>query len=424
MSSLDAAPESLVGKALAVTLTFDPLSASRCSNLDWLGVYSTAIPTVPGVSLGNWIYLGESYATTQPKADGTLVLRLTLPQSKMPKHQGNFELRFHRSNSYGTPEISKKFKLLRRPISLLKRGLVVGLFLIVVAGCQNMLNAKGSCPIAPAFLASSSPVYPGIAAKAKDTAATAVGDTAPAFLASNSPGIATKAKDTTATAAAGDTQHGIEDYALLATESLNHWFITHPTAATALQALCSASIDVSMVTMVVTGAFRRSSTKPFLALFLLMMLRFVAQSAAVMPCAPGFIWPRGALFGWPIPSLFVDYHPSNDYFFSGHTGTVLTAGLQFLDMDYPFLAWVHFGVLLPFTVGLVVSFRAHRGIDVLTGVLAAVAACSMAEKLAVPLDRMLEVAEFSAAAAEDRRSHEGRAGTANAKKINLTHKVL
>ena len=103
---------------------------------------------------------------------------------------------------------------------------------------------------------------------------------------------------------------------------------------------------------------------------------------------------------------------------------MLTAGLQFLDMDYPFLAWVHFGVLLPFTVGLVVSFRAHRGIDVLTGVLAAVAACSMAEKLAVPLDRMLEVAEFSAAAAEDRRSHEGRAGTANAKKINLTHKVL
>ena len=395
MSSLDAAPESLVGKALAVTLTLDPLSASRCSNLDWLGVYSTAIPTVPGVSLGNWIYLGESYATTQPNADGTLVLRLTIPQSKMPKHQGNFELRFHRSNSYGTPEISKKFKLLRRPISLLKRGLVVGLFLIVVAGCQNMLNAKGSCPIAPAFLAS--------------TATTAA-----------------KAKGTTATTAVGDTQHCIEDYALLATESLNHWFITHPTAATALQALCSASIDVSMVTMVVTGAFRRSSTKPFLALFLLMMLRFVAQSAAVMPCAPGFIWPRGALFGWPIPSLFVDYHPSNDYFFSGHTGTVLTAGLQFLDMDYPFLAWVHFGVLLPFTVGLVVSFRAHRGIDVLTGVLAAVAACSMAEKLAVPLDRMLEVAEFSAAAAEDRHSHshEGRAGTANAKKINLTHKVL
>ena len=379
MSSLDVAPESLVGKPLAVTLTLQAESVARCGQLDWLGVYNSSVPTVPGVSLGQWIYLGESYATTPPNAEGTLVLQLVLPPSKLPKHQGNFDVRFHRGNGYGTPELSKQFKLLRRPISMTKRTLVLGMFLIVVALSQNLLNAKGSCPIDPTFL------VPGSVTK----------DPLPPDC--------------------------IKDHALLLTTSLNQWFIGHPTTARALQALCSASIDLSMLTMLITGAFHRSSTKPFLALFLLMMLRFVAQSAAVMPCAKSFIWPQGAVFGWSVPSLFVDYHPANDYFFSGHTGTILTASLQFFDMDYPYLAWLHLGVLLPFTIGLVVSFRAHRGIDVITGLLAAVAACSLAEKLAEPLDRMLEVAGLNdvqqrGAAVRGEQVYDGRIGMVNGNK--------
>merc|ERR1711871_481547 len=76
-------------------------------------------------------------------------------------------------------------------------------------------------------------------------------------------------------------------------------------------------------------------------------------------------------------------------FFSGHCGTVIIAGLEFLAMDHYALGMVHLFVLLPLVAIMVVSFRAHRGIDVVAAVFASVAAVNTAQKLADPIDRML-----------------------------------
>lgn len=113
----------------------------------------------------------------------------------------------------------------------------------------------------------------------------------------------------------------IQDWLSLWAGPANAFLVSQPATAAALQALCSGVLDSSMIAIFVVGAFQRSSIRPFLALFLLQFFRFTAQAAAVMPCAPGFIWPKGALWGVDVPTLFVDYHPANDYFFSGHAGT-------------------------------------------------------------------------------------------------------
>ena len=103
-----------------------------------------------------------------------------------------------------------------------------------------------------------------------------------------------------------------------------------------------------------------------------MTLRFVAQVAATMPCAPGFTSGRAGSSGvLKIPTLFVDYHPANDMFFSGHAGTIVCAAIRSFGMGNTLSTVAHV-VTQPFVATLVVAFRAHRGI-------------------ADPLDRLLQV---------------------------------
>ena len=56
---------------------------------------------------------------------------------------------------------------------------------------------------------------------------------------------------------------------------------------------------------------------------------------------------------------------TNDMFFSGHTGTLVVAGIQFYTTNFMFVALLHFLFALPLVATLVVAFRVHRGIDVL-----------------------------------------------------------
>ena len=83
----------------------------------------------------------------------------------------------------------------------------------------------------------------------------------------------------------------------------------------------------------------------------------------------------------------MDYHPANDMFFSGHTGTLVVAGIQFYTTNFMFVALLHFLFALPLVATLVVAFRVHRGIDVLAAIFAAIAACSIAENIA---DQLIE----------------------------------
>ncbi len=67
-----------------------------------------------------------------------------------------------------------------------------------------------------------------------------------------------------------------------------------------------------------------------------------------------------AIEGVEIPTLFVDYHPANDMFFSGHTGTTLLIALELYQLDYQRLAMVQVASIHSFLVydtnGLTKSF--------------------------------------------------------------------
>ena len=158
--------------------------------------------------------------------------------------------------------------------ALAKRAMLLAALLAVTASCQRSLDARGNCV---EFLRSAGPAY----------------------------------------------EDPIRDRAFELTTGLNAVMFGRPALAGGLQAVCSLSLDASMVGLLVCGGFLRSSSRPFLAMFFLMMTRFAAQRLDQMPCPPGYMWPHGALLGWRVPSLFVDYHTSNDFFFSGHAGTVV-----------------------------------------------------------------------------------------------------
>ncbi|CAM9695958.1 unnamed protein product, partial [Ectocarpus fasciculatus] len=183
----------------------------------------------------------------------------------------------------------------------------------------------------------------------------------------------------------------IDDAFIRVTSDLNKRLIANPVLAEAYQAICSLLIDTALLALLYLGTTRRSSVRPFLSILIFFTFRFIAQIAAVIPCSPGFLWPVGKLFGYEIPTVFVDYEPTNDMFFSGHAGTTFIIGLEFFELDYHRLAWFQMTFALPVISVWVVTARAHRGIDVWAGILAAVASCSIAKELAVTLDSELQV---------------------------------
>jgi hypothetical protein len=183
----------------------------------------------------------------------------------------------------------------------------------------------------------------------------------------------------------------IDDLFVTTTKGLNMWFIENPQYAETVQALSSLSLDIAIIVLLWVGSTRRSSVRPFLSLFLFMALRFVAQIMAVIPCAPGYLWPSGKIFGYAIPTIFVDYHPANDMYFSGHAGTTFVIGLEFMELDYYKMGWWQLGVVFPLISTWVVSVRVHRGIDVMAAVLASITACSISKELADSIDRYLQV---------------------------------
>ena len=258
---------------------------------------------------------------------------------ELPLHHGWFDVRIHTGDSYGAAHTSTNFYMMDNPISPFKRFAILLSFVVAIAFCQHLLNAKGICEFVDPR---SNPFDP------------------------------------------------IDDMYIRATADLNRYFIDNMEMAAAAQAISSLCLDIGMLFLLFVGSTRRSSVRPFVALFSFFVFRFIAQVMAVIPCAPGYIWPKGELFGTTIPTVFVDYHPANDMFFSGHTGTTLIIGIELFALDYMLFSMLHIFLILPFVATWVVAARVHRGIDVVAGILAAISACAIAKMVAEPIDRMLQ----------------------------------
>lgn len=355
--SVSAPPEIVVGEPLTVSVMAPRAEGSHA--LDWVGLYPSAIPTVFGASQGRWVYLNEQTAPPgtphrdaipqassrraavdamkEKGAASSRVVVLEWPSHMLPTHAGEFELRVHTANGYGQPVAKCRVHVMDGKLRVGRRLVVFALMGLAVWWFQSLLNVKGTCE----YVAPDTQVDP------------------------------------------------IQDYATAALSAFNALLAADAELAAALQALCSLLMDVSMLVFLFVGSMRRTSMRPFIALFLFMSFRFVAQALAVMPCAPGFLWPRGAVLGVEIPTIFVDYHPANDYFFSGHTGTVLVVAIELLHMDYFRTGLFLILAVLPLETLMVLAFRVHRGIDVIAAVFAATSACSAAGHVAGALDRAL-----------------------------------
>lgn len=356
---VSAPPETTLGEPVTIVVTIPRCGAGP---LDWVGLYPASVPSVAGVSQGRWVYLNSvesSHAGARsPGGRPRGPVSIEWPPHMNPPHAGNFEFRVHRANGYGPPLAVARVAVLPGRTHRARRAVAFAALTAAVWASQSVLNAKGVCTwVSPE-----------------------------------------------------STPDPIHDHAIAWTAPLNAYLHDAPAVAAFAQAVCSAALDVAVVGFLYVGAMRRSSMRPFMSLALVMAFRFVAQAAAVVPCPPGFLWPRGAVMGVEAPSLLVDYHPANDMlrtrawagcraprmtlavrFFSGHTATVIVVAVELFEMGYFRSAMLLWLVVLPYVALLVVAFRVHRGIDVLAAAFAALAACSLAEGIAAPLDRVLMV---------------------------------
>ena len=173
----------------------------------------------------------------------------------------------------------------------------------------------------------------------------------------------------------GDALHDL-------TTRLNSYFAANPGAANALLIGSSAGIDSLGVFLLGSWLFG-GSIRPFLGLVMLMLLRQLVEALCSLPVPPGMIWHDPGF-----PSLLVTYRVANDFFFSGHTAIAVFGALELSRFRRTWLTAAAI-LLVLFEVSTVLILRAHYTMDVLAGMLAALAIARLSERHSPALDRWL-----------------------------------
>jgi len=179
---------------------------------------------------------------------------------------------------------------------------------------------------------------------------------------------------------------GIEDGLHRLTAPLNSYFLVHAGAANALLIVSSGLIDLLAFFLLLRWLFG-SSVRPFLGLFLLMVMRQIVQAFCALPAPPNMIWHYPGF-----PSLLVTYSVAGDFFFSGHTAIAVFAATEVAGLKKRWLTAMAILVVL-FEVVTVLVLRAHYTMDVFAGLAAALWMASIAERVSAPIDRFVELRE-------------------------------
>jgi hypothetical protein len=174
----------------------------------------------------------------------------------------------------------------------------------------------------------------------------------------------------------GDALHNL-------TAGLNFYFSQRPAAADVLLIVSSALIDALGLFLLGSWLFG-GSVRPFLGLFLLMVLRQLMQAICALPTPPNMIWHYPGF-----PSLLVTYHVANDFFFSGHTAIAVFGAIELSRLHRTWLTATAV-LLVFFEVATVLILRAHYTMDVFTGIVAALWVARLVERISPRLDRLLE----------------------------------
>jgi hypothetical protein len=175
---------------------------------------------------------------------------------------------------------------------------------------------------------------------------------------------------------------GVGDGLHQLTAPLNSYFFKHAHAANALLIVSSGFIDLLALFLLLRWLVG-VSVRPFLGLFLLMILRQLLQALCSLPPPPQMIWHYPGF-----PSLLVTYSVAGDFFYSGHTAIAVFAATEIARLRKSWLTFFAIAIVL-FEIAAVLILRAHYTLDVFTGLLAALWMASVSEKLSIPIDRVL-----------------------------------
>jgi hypothetical protein len=175
---------------------------------------------------------------------------------------------------------------------------------------------------------------------------------------------------------------GIVDGVHVILAPATEWLAHHSRAADALLIVTSGLIDVLGCFLFFSGIMGRS-VRPLLGLMLLFILRQVSQVLVALPPPEGMIWDYPG-----VPSLFVTYGTTNDFFFSGHTAIAVYGAIELARFRRP---WLTLGasVVAVAEAMTVLTLRAHYTMDVFAAILAAVFTARVAVTLAPSVDRLL-----------------------------------
>ncbi|GAC1636372.1 MAG: hypothetical protein NVS9B14_15090 [Candidatus Acidiferrum sp.] len=180
--------------------------------------------------------------------------------------------------------------------------------------------------------------------------------------------------------------NGIGDGLHQLTSGLNSYFLAHTSAANALLIASSALIDLLALFLLLRWLFGES-VRPFLGLFVLMVLRQIVQALCAPPAPPNMIWHYPGF-----PSLLVTYSVAGDFFFSGHTAIAVFAATEVARLKKYWLTTLAV-LVVAFEILTVLILRTHYTMDVVTGLIAALLVAAVAERMAAPIDRFVEMRE-------------------------------
>ena len=163
---------------------------------------------------------------------------------------------------------------------------------------------------------------------------------------------------------------------------VNLYLHQHPAATDVLLIVSSFFIDGLAVFLLGSWIFGPSA-RPLLGLVLVLALRQLMQALVALPAPPGMIWHDPGF-----PSLLVTYGVANDFFFSGHTAVAVLGALELARRNRRWLTVLAVAIVV-FEVFTVLALRAHYTMDIFAGILAALGAAHVAERVSPRIDRWL-----------------------------------
>ena len=148
------------------------------------------------------------------------------------------------------------------------------------------------------------------------------------------------------------------------TARLHGYIEARPKLVSGILIVSSALVDFFGLFLIGVSVFG-PSIRPFVALLVLFILRQVCQGVCALPVPAKMIWRDPG-----VPSLFVTYGVSNDFFFSGHTAVAILGAVEIARI-FPWWVGVIAASIAIFEASVVLVLRAHYTMDVIAAVFVA-----------------------------------------------------